>query len=141
MSTRTAVQIDIPALLPSWQRSLRAARRSPRTVQSYTESAEQLSDFLVRQGMPTAVESIRREHVEAFIEDLDSRFRPATVAVRYKSLKQLFRWLLEEGEITSDPMARMRLPSVPEDPPAGPDRHGASGVAEGVRGAGLRRSA
>jgi site-specific recombinase XerD len=116
--TRTHVQIDIPALLPSWQRSLRAARRSPRTVQSYTESAEQLSDFLVRRGMPTAVDSIAREHVESFIEDLDSRFRPATVAVRYKSLKQLFRWLLEEGEITSDPMARMRLPSVPEDPPA-----------------------
>ena len=68
--------------------------------------------------MPTAVNSIAREHVESFIEDLDSRFRPATVAVRYKSLKQLFRWLLEEGEITSDPMARMRLPSVPEDPPA-----------------------
>jgi site-specific recombinase XerD len=116
--TETSVQIDIPALLPSWQRSLRAARRSPRTVQSYTESAEQLSDFLVRRGMPTAVESIRREHVESFIEDLDSRFRPATVAVRYKSLKQLFRWLLEEGEITSDPMGRMRLPTVPEDPPA-----------------------
>jgi site-specific recombinase XerD len=115
---RSAVLIDIPALLPSWQRSLRAARRSPRTVQSYTESAEQLADFLVRKGMPTAVDSIRREHVESFIEDLDSRFRPATVAVRYKSLKQLFRWLLEEGEITSDPMARMKLPQVPEDPPA-----------------------
>ena len=118
VSTQTGVQIDIPALLPSWQRSLRAARRSPRTVQSYTESAEQLSDFLVRRGMPTGVESIRREHVESFIEDLDSRFRPATVAVRYKSLKQLFRWLVEEGEITSDPMVRMRLPSVPENPPA-----------------------
>lgn len=117
MSTRTDVHIDIPTLLPSWQRSLRAARRSPRTVQSYTEAAEQLSDFLVRQGMPTAVDSIRREHVEAFLEDLDSRFRPATVAVRYKSLKQLFRWLIEEGEITSDPMARMRSPSVPEEPP------------------------
>jgi site-specific recombinase XerD len=117
VTTHHDVHIDIPALLPSWQRSLRAARRSPRTVQSYTESAEQLADFLVRRGMPVAVESIRREHVESFIEDLDSRFRPATVAVRYKSLRQLFRWLLEEGEVTSDPMARMRLPSVPEEPP------------------------
>ena len=116
VSTQTDIHIDIPALLPSWQRSLGAARRSPRTVQSHTEAAEQLSDFLVRKGMPTAVESIAREHVESFIEDLDSRFRPATVAVRDKSLKQLFRWLLEEGEITSDPMARMRLPLVPEDP-------------------------
>ena len=112
------VLIDIPALLASWQRSLRAARRSPRTVQSYTEAANQLSDFLVRKGMPVAVASMRREHVEAFIEDLDSRFKPATVGVRFRSLQQLFRWLLEEGEITVDPMARMRSPRVPEDPPA-----------------------
>jgi len=36
---QTAVKVDIPALLPSWRRSLRAARRSPRAVQSYTEAA------------------------------------------------------------------------------------------------------
>ena len=59
ISTRPDVKVDIPALLPSWQRSLRAARRSPRTVQSYTEAAEQLEDFLVRPGMPTAVDSMR----------------------------------------------------------------------------------
>jgi site-specific recombinase XerC len=117
VSTRTDVQVDIRALLPSWQRSLRAARRSPRTVQSYTEAADQ--HFLVRAGMPTAVESIAREHVESFIEDLDSRFRPATVGVRFKSLQQMFKWMLEEGEITSNPMARMRSPLIPEDPPAG----------------------
>jgi site-specific recombinase XerD len=118
--TNTAIVqvVDIPVLVPSWQRSLRAARRSPRTVQSYTESAEQLADFLVRQGMPTAVASIRREHVESFIEDLDRRFKPATVGVRFRSLQQLFRWLLEEGEITSNPMERMRSPRIPEDPPA-----------------------
>lgn len=117
VTTRAAVQVDIPSLLPSWQRSLRAARRSPRTVQSYTEAAEQLSDFLVRRGMPGAVESIRREHVESFIENLDARFKPTTVGVRFRSLQQLFKWLLEEGEITSNPMERMRSPSVPEDPP------------------------
>jgi site-specific recombinase XerD len=115
---QTKTQVDIPALLPSWQRSLRAARRSPRTVQSYTEAAEQLADFLVRRGMPTAVESIRREHVESYIEDLDTRFKPTTVGVRFRSVQQLFKWLLEEGEITSSPMERMRSPFVPEAPPA-----------------------
>jgi site-specific recombinase XerC len=118
VETITSAQIDIPALLPSWQRSLRAARRSPRTVQSYTEAAEQLSDFLVRKGMPSAVASIRREHVEAFVEDLDTRFKPTTVGVRFRSLQQMFRWMLEEGEITSNPMERMRSPRVPEDPPS-----------------------
>jgi site-specific recombinase XerD len=68
--------------------------------------------------MPTAVESIRREHVESFIEDLDTRFKPTTVGVRFRSVQQLFKWLLEEGEITSSPMERMRSPTIPEDPPA-----------------------
>lgn len=114
----TAALIDIPALLPSWQRSLRAARRSPRTVQSYSESAAQLADFLVRRGMPTAVDSITREHVESFIEDLDARFRPATVGVRFRSLQQFFKWALEEGETQRNPMERMRPPAIAEDPPA-----------------------
>lgn len=118
VGTRADVRVDIPALLPSWLRSLRAARRSPRTVQSYAEAAEQLADFLIRRGMPIAIDSIRREHIESFIEDLDTRFKPATVGVRFRSLQQLFKWLLEEGEITSNPMERMRSPSVPEDPPA-----------------------
>jgi site-specific recombinase XerD len=118
MSVETFAAIDIPALLPSWQRSLRAARRSPRTIQSYSESAEQLAAFLVRRGMPTEVNAIHREHVEAFIVDLAERFRPATVGVRFKSLQQFFRWALEEGEIERSPMERMRVPSIPENPPA-----------------------
>src|SRR5438034_6415745 len=110
--------IDIPALVPSFQRSLKAANRSPRTVQSYTEAAEQLADFLVRAGMPTAVSAVAREHVEAFIVDLQSRFRTTTVAVRFRSLQQLFKWLAEEGEIPASPMARMHAPAVDEAPPA-----------------------
>jgi len=47
--------------------------------------------------MPTAVDSIAREHVESFIEDLDTRFKPATVGVRFCSPQQLFKWLLEEA--------------------------------------------
>jgi site-specific recombinase XerD len=116
--TAEALAIDIPALLPSFQRSLRAANRSPRTIQSYTESAEQLADFLVRAGMPSAVDSIRREHVESFIVDLQSRFKTTTVAVRFRSLQQLFKWMLEEGETTTNPMTRMRVPAVDEIPPA-----------------------
>ena len=36
----------------------------------------------------------------------------ATGRQRYASLQQLFKWLLEEGEITQNPMARMRPPTV-----------------------------
>jgi integrase/recombinase XerC len=66
---------------------------------------------------PPSIRS-RASTLSRFLEDLDARFKPATVGVRFRSLQQLFKWMLEEGEITSSPMKSMRAPSVPEDPPA-----------------------
>jgi site-specific recombinase XerD len=42
--------------------------------------------------------------------------RPATVAKHYRPLQQLFRWLVNDGEIERSPMERMRPPAVPEQP-------------------------
>ena len=68
-------------------------------------------------GMPTEVSKIRRGHVEASEEALfEAQKSPATVASRHRSLRQLFRWLEEEGEITASPMAKMRPPRVPDQP-------------------------
>ena len=66
--------------------------------------------------MPMQVQAIHREHVEAFLADILERFKPATAASKYRSLQQLFRWLLEEGEITESPMRNMKPPHVPEEP-------------------------
>lgn len=109
-------ELGLEDLLPSWARSLKARNRSPRTVQSYLESAEQLISYLRHTGMPTAVTHLTREHIEAFLADLQGKVKPGSVAVRYRSLKQLFRWLADEGEVSSDPMARMRPPHVPDQP-------------------------
>jgi site-specific recombinase XerD len=43
-------------------------------------------------------------------------WRPATAAVRYRSLQQFFKWAIEEDEISDSPMARMSPPRVPEEP-------------------------
>jgi site-specific recombinase XerD len=68
--------------------------------------------------MPRTVAAIHREHVESFIDDQLSRLRPASAANRYRSLQQFFRWLVDEGEIKESPMAKMRPPHIPEEPPA-----------------------
>ena len=60
--------------------------------------------------MPTAVLSIRREHVEAFIVAELERTSPSSAATRYRSLQQLFKWLDDEGEITGERIpAQIRL--------------------------------
>jgi site-specific recombinase XerD len=64
--------------------------------------------------MPTDVAKLRREHVEAFIVELVATRSASTAAVRYRSLQQFFKYLVEEGEITASPMANMKPPAIPE---------------------------
>lgn len=108
---------DIAANLLAFGHTLGSQNRSALTVKSYSAAIRLLDDFLAGRGMPRAVASIRREHIEAFIEDQLERLRPASAANRYRSLQQFFKWLVEEGEIQTSPMARMHPPTIPETPP------------------------
>lgn len=107
---------DLSALLPDWSRHLRAANLSPGTIESYTGVGASLLAYLTEHGMPTTAHGIAREHIEAYLADMLARLAPATVAKHYRSLQQLWRWLVDDGEIAVSPMARMRPPRVPEQP-------------------------
>ncbi|MBV9292736.1 MAG: tyrosine-type recombinase/integrase [Frankiales bacterium] len=107
---------QLDTLIPSWELHLRSINLSPRTIQTYGEAARQLARHLVDHGMPTTVAAIKREHVESFLEQLVATKSASTAANRYRSLQQLFRWLVDDGELAESPMARMRAPLVPEAP-------------------------
>src|SRR5690348_12622684 len=91
-SDRVSTAGDYAMLARSFERSLLATNRSPRTIQSYLEAVRLLGEFLTAQGMPTNVAGIRCEHVEAFMADLLARWKPATAANRYRSLQAFFKW-------------------------------------------------
>lgn len=101
---------SLEELLPSWKRHLRAANYSPKTIVSYTTSAQLLAEFLSNKGVPLPVASLAPEHIQAFMEDQLARYKPTTAATHYRDLQQLFKWLIDEGEIDTSPMARMRRP-------------------------------
>ncbi|MGB7052710.1 MAG: tyrosine-type recombinase/integrase [Acidimicrobiales bacterium] len=107
---------DVGELERGFALSLWARNRSPKTVKSYTETLRIFREFLAEKGMPTQIDKLTREHVEAFIHDQLSRWRPKTAHVRYGDLRQFFRWAVDDGEITASPMANMSPPSVPEVP-------------------------
>lgn len=107
---------DLATLIPSFQRSLRAANKSPKTQSVYGEAAGQLLAFLRESNMPTAVTKITREHVESFIERLVATKAPATANNRYRALTALFNFLVDFGEIEVSPMAKMHPPKVPDVP-------------------------
>jgi site-specific recombinase XerD len=109
---------ELSPLVTSFIRHLRAENKSAQTIIAYRYAAVGLASFLAERGMPTRAADIRREHVEAYIEDLLIHWSAATAAQRYRSLQQFMKWLREEGEILDDPMAHMKPPTIPEQPVA-----------------------
>ena len=103
-------------LISSWQRHLRAENKSPRTIDSYSESATRFVRFLADYGDPTDLATVQQQHVERFIADQLATHKPATAGIRFRSLQQLFKWTADEGEIAQSPMVRMRPPKAPEQP-------------------------
>ena len=101
-------------LLRSFERHLRAANRSERTIASYLESLRQAEAFLTARGK--GLVDARRADLEAFLGELLTRRAAGTVATRYKVLRILYGWLEEEDEIATNPMVRMKPPIVPEQP-------------------------
>jgi site-specific recombinase XerD len=103
-------------LLDDWRVHLRTRNRRPETIKSYLAVARAFCAYLADFGHPAAAGAIHREHVEAYLADLTDRVSAATSAKHYRSLQQLFRWLVDDGEIPRSPMERMKAPTVPEQP-------------------------
>ncbi len=119
LATRTIVTPgDLGANAASFARHLRASNLAPRTVRTYLEGLDRFATFLIQRSMPTDLVGIRREHVETFLAEILETGKAATAANRYRSLQQFWRWAVDEGEVKESPMARMRPPKVPEQPPA-----------------------
>ena len=115
-AAKTTTLDDLSELLEDWRVHLRARGLRPSTIDSYLTVGRTFVAYLQARGMPTGAGAVTREHVEHFVADLHDRVSPATTAKHYRSLQQLFRWLVEDGEIPASPMARMSPPSVPEQP-------------------------
>ena len=105
---------DLAPLVTSSLGHLRAENKAQQTIMAY--AAEGRARFLAANGMPTQAAAIRREHVEAFLEDQLARRAPATARNRYRGFQQFFSWLVDEGEIPHSPMDRMKPPILPEKP-------------------------
>jgi hypothetical protein len=63
----------LASLLRQWSRRLRARNRSPRTVETYTDSAQELAAFARRHGHA----ELDRALIEDYLADQASRWKPA----------------------------------------------------------------
>lgn len=117
MTTRQAPPGDpLRSFLDDWRIHLRARNRSRGTIESYLTCGEQLCTWLESKGLPTEHTAVDRGALELYLAEMHQRVAPATVAKHYRSLQQLFRWLVVDGELDRSPMETMSPPTVPEQP-------------------------
>jgi site-specific recombinase XerD len=107
---------DLRSYLRGFAISLRARNRAPRTVSTYAFAVEQFGTWLEDTDRPTALDRIDRQTIEAYLAHLVDTRSAATASQRYSSLRQFFRWCVEEGELAAHPMDGLRKPSVPDKP-------------------------
>jgi site-specific recombinase XerD len=102
--------LDWEFLLRQWQRALKAERKSPGTIETYSHG---VLAFL-RWCRATGTEPVlTRTHAQDFVASLlDAGAQGATAHARLKGLRRFSAWLADEGELDTDPLAGMRLPKV-----------------------------
>ena len=85
---RTQTQLspnDIAELESEFKIMLQATNRSPRTIGAYMAGVDALRAFWVERGMPTAVDGVAREHVEAaYAAWIEAGYGAASVAREYR---------------------------------------------------------
>jgi site-specific recombinase XerD len=123
-----------------WEVHLSSEGKAPRTLATYLYWLDDLYRYLAAQGMPQELTAIRREHLEGYIVSLQQRgLAPSSVSIAFRSLRPYFGWLTSEDadQIKTSPMARMKAPSVPVNPPPVLREDEVSRLLEATRGPGF----
>lgn len=103
---------DLAALLPSWELDLKAARKSPNTLDAYLSGARIFIAWCADNDRPAVLD---KGTVNAWVADLLEGGAADTTAVsRQLSVKRLSAWLTEEGEFKTDPLLGLKPPKVDE---------------------------
>ena len=101
---------DLRALLPSWELALRAERKSPATVKSYTEGVRAFLGYCDTAGVPAVLD---RPTVNAFTASLlEAGREAATVRSRQLGVRRFSAWLVDEGELLADNLAGLKAPKL-----------------------------
>jgi site-specific recombinase XerD len=125
VATRSSTGLDITDAIESYRRNRRLWLAEQTLNRVYVPRLLAFAGWLRDQGMPTDVEAIRREHIEAYIEHLQTVApgrsgvgqKSATVAIMYRTLRTFWRWCVKEEEVSRSPMERMEPPKVMEESP------------------------
>lgn len=116
--------MNLETLATSFGRDLRAQRRSKSTVESYLRTIRAFVAWLAAEGLSEGLESLTRRNLKDHFSHLvEAGLAPATIQVRHSAIRSFCTWLMDEEEITSNPMIGVPYPRTKIKPvPVVPDR-------------------
>jgi site-specific recombinase XerD len=101
---------DLVALLPSWQLALKAERKSAGTIRTYTDGVTKFFRWCDNTGRKP---ELTRAVVQAFLADLlDEGMEGNTARSRDLALKRYAAWLVDEGELSVNPLIGLKPPKA-----------------------------
>jgi integrase/recombinase XerD len=101
---------DLAGLLPSWQLALKAERKSPGTIRTYSDGVTKFLRWCADNGRPA---ELNRVVVQAFLADLlDDGMEGNTAKSRDLALKRYAAWLVDEGELSANPLIGLKPPKA-----------------------------
>ena len=95
---------------------MRAENKSPPTIQSYFLAADQLIAYLHKNGQSSIASEVSHREIQDYLAHMFETRASATAKQRYASLQQLFKWLVLEEEIETNPFDKVRKPKVTKQP-------------------------
>lgn len=95
---------------------LRAEGRSVATLRLYGQAVRFFSRWLESEGRTAVLSEVNRAAIREWLAVLSDTHEPGTVKVRYRGLFRFCRWLVEEGELDSNPMAGLSPPTLKMKP-------------------------
>ena len=100
---------NLDLLLPSWQLSLRADRKSETTLKTYSDGVRFYLTWCAEQH----AEPLERTSIRGWVAALlDKGNAPATARARQLAVRRFSSWLAEEGEIPADPFLGVKAPKL-----------------------------
>lgn len=100
-----------------FERDLKLANRSPRTIQSYEEAVLQLLDFHTEgdENEPDLADLTKTE-IGDYLLHVKEQHSPSTAGNRFRSLRRLYNWMTKEEIIDKSPMASISEPKGEDKP-------------------------
>jgi integrase/recombinase XerD len=98
----------LESLLPSWQLSMRAERKSAGTIKVYTDGVNKFLRWCEETETPP---ELTKPTVQAFLAALIDEGAEANTAIsRDQALKRYAAWMVDEGELSENPLIGLKPP-------------------------------